>query len=225
MAIKLTEQQIRLMVDEWGFSELHIRFNWEDLTKVPQNAIDEAQAFVANFTVDKNKIFENKKNQVLPGLFLESKTTGTGKTTLVHLIAKDLLLAGKRIRKMRFLGGVEMMFELKRTFASNGGMHESEVIDNILEADLFILDDLDKLIKWSEYEKERATLIFDKFYTKMTPVIITSNKTLQELTQDNKLERHLYSRFVEMCKVITIESNQDFRTGNTTKPENGKKFI
>jgi DNA replication protein DnaC len=112
---------------------------------------------------------------------------------------------------MRFLGGVEMFLELKKTFNSHGGLNESDVLDSILDSDIFFLDDLDKLIRWSPYERERATLIFDSCYNQMKTVIITSNKSLQELLINNQLESHLHSRLTEMCKVIEIKDKPDYR--------------
>jgi DNA replication protein DnaC len=149
---------------------------------------------------------------------LWSEQTGTAKTTLIHLIAKDLVLAMKGIRKMRYLQSVEMFQELKKSF-QGGGTSESDVLDSILQADVFFLDDFDKLIRWSAYERETGTLILDKCYRNMTPVIMTANKSLEQMKEDRevRLEPHLYSRLVQMCKEVHLDDVKDFRIVNKIK--------
>ncbi len=206
----MTQEQFKRMIDCWGFSERHLRITWEKLKNIPQEVKDDIIEYEKTFTLDKNIVFSNWEQNRPNGLFIYSSKNGTGKTSLAHQIAKDLI-GTCGIKKMRFLGGVEMFLELKKTFNPHGGINESDVLDSILQSDIFFLDDFDKLIKWTAYERERATLIFDKCYNQMKPVIITSNKSLQELVANNQLEPHLYSRFSEMCKVIEIKDGKDYR--------------
>lgn len=211
------------MIQHWGFSERHLRIKWEDLNDVSEEVKTQCKEFVDSFTLDKNLIFANWKQGKPNGLYIHSSINGTGKTSVVHQIAKDIISLYS-IRKMRFLGGIKMFMELKQTFDPRGGVKESEVLDSIFDSDVFILDDIDKLIKWTQYEKERATLIFDDCYCSMKCVIITSNKSLQQLLIDGQLESHLHSRLTEMCKVIEIKDKQDYRLKiNGLEPK--KKFL
>lgn len=206
----MTQEQFNRMVNHWGFSDRHLRLKWDDLKEVPKEVKEQCKVFIDSFTLNKNEIFDNWKKGQPNGLYIHSTVNGTGKTSVVHQIAKDII-SQHSIKKLRFLGGVEMFLELKKTFNSAGGLNESDVLDSILDADIFFLDDLDKLIKWTQYERERATLIFDKCYNQMKSLIITSNKSLQELLVTGQLETHLHSRLTEMCKVIEIKDSKDYR--------------
>jgi len=199
------------MVTAWGFSNLHMRLSWEDLNRLPTEIIDLAKLFAKDFTINKDTAFEKLRQGKRLGLFIWSKENGTGKTALVHQIAKDLILHHVGIRKLRYMGGTEMFLELKRTFEPNGGLRESEILSEITQCDVFFLDDFDKLIRWSAYERERATLIFDKRYTQMSPVVITANRSIEQMKIDGLLESHIYSRLKEMCDEIEIKDVTDHR--------------
>lgn len=217
----MTQDQFKRMTEQWNFSTLHLLHTWNDLTDVPTEVKDTCKKFVEDFTLNPVKNFERMKEGHKPGLFLFADTKGNGKTTLVHQIAKDLVATKKGIRRMVYIGGVEMFNELKKTFRPEGGMGISNLLDKILEADLFILDDFDKLIRWSPYEREQATLIFDKRYSSLKPTIVTANKSLEQLKNSNQLEEHVYSRMVAMCNEVECNNDTDFRLQQNK--ENGKK--
>jgi hypothetical protein len=222
----LGKERFEKMQKYWNFSGIHLRLTWEDLDKIPVEIKTICKDYVTNFSLNQDLIFERMRKDLKPGLFIYSTMTGTGKTSIIHQIAKDLMMADKTIRKMKYLTGVEMFFELKKTFNPQGGLHESDILDDILECDIFFLDDFDKLIRWSAYERERATLIIDKRYTSLRPMVFTSNKSLQTLKSENLIEQHIFSRLVEMCQEVEIKSYDDFRlkTAISLKPKE-RKFL
>lgn len=213
----MTDDQFKRMLS-WGFTELHLRLTWEHLISVPEQEKDFFRKdFIPKFTVDKDKIFEKSLKGEKCGLFIYSQQTGNGKTALIHQIAKDIVSSKIAVRKMVYLTGVAMFFELKKTFNPNGGMNESDILDSILACDVFFLDDFDKLIRWSNYEKERATLIIDTRYSHLRPIIITSNKSLDEMLSLNLIEKHLHSRLTEMCQEVQVSSKEDYRLKTRVK--------
>lgn len=223
----LNQEQFERMKDYWGFSFIHLKLEWEDLSKVPQDVKDLARLYAQSFTLNKEKLFTDFKNGIAPGIFLYSGQNGNGKTAVIHQVAKDLILGNKGIKKMRYMTGLEIFAELKKTFRSDGGMDESELLDSIITCDVFFLDDLDKIGRLSDYEKKRFTLIIDKRYTDLKPIIVTANKSIQGMVSDGQLESHIFSRLTQMCIEIELKSQEDFRMRGklTVQPKKDRRFI
>lgn len=212
-SIKLTQEQFdRLLI--WNFSNLHLRLKWEDLTDIKPKIIKNIEEYILQFILDKKILFEKYRRGDNPGLFIYSNQTGTAKTSLVHLIAKELLLRNKGIKKMKYYHSVELKVLLKSTFKSGSELHESDVLGELIDVDVLIIDDIDKLLVTSDYDKERMSLIFDTRYRQLKPIILTSNKSLQELKSCQQVEKHIYSRLLEMCNEINIDNKEDYRIKN-----------
>jgi DNA replication protein DnaC len=219
----LTQEQFDRMKDGWGFSFIHLMLEWEDLNEVPEEAKKLILDFSNDFTMDLKARWLAFKSGKKPGLYLYSPKNGNGKTSLVHMLAKELVMANKHIRKMRYISGLEIFNELKRTF-SNSGISESEVLDSMTECDILIIDDIDKIGTPSEYEKKRLSLILDKRYTSLRPVILTANKSIQDMAVGGQLEPHIFSRFSQMCLEYSLQNPNDFRMkGTMLKPR--KSFV
>jgi DNA replication protein DnaC len=223
--MKLTNEQFERMRNKWNFSFVHLKYEWEDLDKIPEDIKIQCKEYVENFTLDKNLMFELFKGGEKPGLFIYSPLNGTGKTSIIHQIAKDLIIKGVGIKKLYNVAGLELFVELKKTFNNKGEMSESELLEAIMECDILFLDDLDKIGTLSEYEKKRLTYIIDKRYTALRPVIITANKSISEMAHTGQLESHLYSRLVQMCREIKLETKEDFRLAGTLKIKLKERFV
>jgi len=216
--IKLEQKEFDMMNKSWNFSNLHLRYDWEDLIDVPSIVISSLKQYIEDFTLNKDKIFERLKQGIPPGLLLYSNATGTAKTALIHIIAKELLKGRKGIVRMKYLQSVEMFSEIKRQFNPQGGLNDSDIITDIFKSDVFFLDDFDKLIRWSAWEKEQGIFIIDSCYTDMRPIIMTGNSSLAEMKSRHGLEQALYSRLLQMCTEVRIEI-EDYRE----KEKKGKK--
>jgi DNA replication protein DnaC len=223
--MKLSDRQMILMKDRWGFSHLHLMYEWEDLKAVPDWVKIHCKSYVDNFTLNPNKIFEIIQEGKAYGLFIYSKQNGTGKTSIIHQIAKDILESPIAVRKMRYSTALQIFHELKKCFNDRGGLNESEILDDIMTCDVLFIDDLDKMGKLSEYEKKRISLIIDKRYTDMRPIIITANKSIQEMASDEQLEPHIYSRLSQMCEQVKLDSNGDFRLSTIRMKQSEKRNL
>jgi len=209
--MRLNSEQFTRMKEGWGFSFLHLMIEWEDLTDVPADIKEQIIRYVEGFSLNPQILYDCFRAGNPPGLFLYSNQNGTGKTSLVHMLAKGLVLSEYKIRKMRYLTGLQIFYELKKSFDPRGGIRESDVLDDMLECDVLFIDDLDKIGKPTEYEKKRFTMIMDGRYTSLKPVIITANKSIQEMQSDDQLEQHVFSRMIQVCKEIHLLSKDDFR--------------
>jgi predicted ATPase len=222
-AMKLSEERFKRFVNNWNFSYVHLMYEWEDLTRVSEDIKTVSKDYVEKFTLDRQELFIRFKGGEPPGLYIYSEVTGNGKTTTIHQIAKDLILANKMIQTMRYDTGNEIFVELTKTFGGRTGEDESEILDKMTTCDVYFLDDLDKIGKLSEYQEKRLNLIIDKRYTNLRPIIITANKSLDQMKMDKQINRSLYSRLTQMCKEIQLIGD-DFRLKDKEKIKE-RKFL
>jgi len=130
---------------------------------------------------------------------------GTGKTYLGFAIANELCKQGKAVMAISVS---KILTIIKDSFDRHGYMGETEVLNTIHEASLLILDDLGVEYKtgWA-YEKLYA--IIDARYRAGKPLIVTTNKSIEELrenlvvidarTGELDSSERIFSRIVEMC--------------------------
>jgi DNA replication protein DnaC len=93
-----------------------------------------------------------------------------------------------------FLPSVDLFLELKNTF-NNDGQSEKDVIDAYVQAGLLVIDDVgaEKVSDWS---RQMFYLIVDRRYRNMKPTIITSNLSLQQISET--IDERISSRICEM---------------------------
>mgnify|MGYP001602293564 FL=1 len=223
----LKPEQIKIMRENWNFSFVHLMYEWEDITKVSKVVLDRIHKYInEEYTNSESVRFSFLKQGRSLGFFIHSVTNGTGKTTLLHLIAKTLLDKNLINKKLLYVTGLEIFYELKKSFSNNGGLNESDILENMMSCDVLFIDDLDKIGTLSEYEKKRFTLIIDKRYTNLKPVMITANKSISEMSKDGQLEPHIFSRLSQMCEEIEV-TGEDFRLQGKIKLQlkERKKFV
>ena len=114
------------------------------------------------------------------GLFLFSKDTGTGKTAIAYGIAMEFL---KR-DKTAYCIGFDQCIDLLSSYALNAES-QRQFRQKLLSVDLLILDDLGLKISLTEKQKEfvqnQFTLLFRERSSNLKPVILTSNKLVDDL--------------------------------------------
>jgi len=113
------------------------------------------------------------------GLYLYSKTKGSGKTLLSIIIIYELMLKYKV--KPLYISVVNILNELKNTFQQKE-MNFYDLIQSFKQADVLVMDDLgvEKTTDWSE---EILTQILDERMSHKKPTIITSNMPIAALEQ------------------------------------------
>ena len=91
---------------------------------------------------------------------------------------------------------------LRNTFKDKSEQSETEIINNLSEANILILDDLGAE-KSSEFALQSLYVIIDQRYSEIRPTIITSNLSLGEIAE--KVGDRIASRIAGMCKVIELK--------------------
>ena len=103
--------------------------------------------------------------------------TGTGKTHLACAIANSIL---KRDYTTVYIGLIDVINSVKRTYSTNSDKSEQEVIDSLSSPDLLILDEIGVQFN-TDTEKLILFEIINNRYEAIKPTIIISNRTAAEL--------------------------------------------
>lgn len=121
---------------------------------------------------------------------------GTGKTYAAYAIMKKLGEIGLRAR-------LHTAPDLMRLLRDDFNHKDSYNLDRLMEnRGVLIIDDLGAE-KNSEWVGETLHRLIDHRYREMIPIIITSNNSLDELTE--RVGERIPSRIAEMCDIIHLD--------------------
>jgi DNA replication protein DnaC len=148
------------------------------------------------------------------GLFITG-VAGTGKTHLAVAAVSEYIptidktqshsQAFARDVSFEFLPSTEFFFMLKASFSQATG--EMEVLRKFTNVKILLIDDVgsEKVTDWSS---QMFYTLIDRRYRNMAQTIITSNLSLQKLS-DN-IDDRISSRIAEMCTIVELKG-KDFR--------------
>ena len=121
---------------------------------------------------------------------------GTGKSFLAACIVNALIDKGYPC----------LMTNFSRLTNTINGMWEGkqEYIDSLTRFSLIAIDDLG-VERDTEYMNESVTTIIDSLYRAKVPVVITSNYTPRQLTEESEIRRsRVYDRLLERCLPVKV---------------------
>ena len=148
------------------------------------------------------------------GLFITSKTRGSGKTFLASCIGGELL--NRYEAKTIFVNASDLLdISQKRTDPAE------DPIDRLISCRILILDDLGQKLTGKDWMTDILFRIIDKRYQQKKIVIVTSNDPLRELNFDDRIVDRLNSM------TITIKLPEECvraREANTRKQAILKKL-
>lgn len=121
------------------------------------------------------------------GLYLYSKTKGSGKTRLAVSIANELL--DKKV-KVKFATSTKILQEIKRSWDGQTGYTESSLLDDLITVELLIIDDFGTE-KVSDWVNEKFYHIVNERYINKRPTIFTSNDHLNDLTYNDRITNRI----------------------------------
>lgn len=115
-------------------------------------------------------------------------TVGNGKTFTASIIANELCRKGYKV----------VMLHITEALSKIGQFDNEAFKNEIADCDLLVLDDFG-VSRETEYKNEQLNSLIDIRYSVKKPIIITTNKTREELgnTDNLQLER-TYNRLIEM---------------------------
>lgn len=131
------------------------------------------------------------------GLYLFSKTKGTGKTRMAAIIANELL---KKNVEVKFATSGEILEEIKRTWNRETDYSESALMSDLTRADVLIIDDFG-VEKAKDWRNEKFYNIINNRYVSLRPTIYTSNYNLTDL-ENAGYDSRIISRIAESCYMV-----------------------
>lgn len=111
------------------------------------------------------------------GIYLYSKTPGSGKTFLVSIVGAELIRRGKSVL---WYSLPELLEEFKATYNRDSGTSESQAIQRVKNAPILILDDIG-VEKQSAWVDEKIYSILNERLMRRRPTLFTSNLLPEEL--------------------------------------------
>ena len=123
------------------------------------------------------------------GLYLTSKTRGSGKTFLASCIGWELI--NRYETSIRFVNASDLL-EISKEKRDNGG----DPLDDLISARVLILDDLGQKLTGRDWLTDVLFRIIDKRYQQKRTMIVTSNVDLKELNFDDRVVDRLYAMTV-----------------------------
>jgi len=138
------------------------------------------------------------------GLYLYGKT-GCGKSHLANEVFRYVRNQAQLSRQAAFITMTELLSKMK----SNLDYVDDIIDDHTYELTHLFLDDIGSE-KITEFTLEKMFIIIDRWTKKRNPkIFITSNLNPSEL--EEKTSDRIVSRIYEICKIVQIKGNTDYR--------------
>jgi len=143
--------------------------------------------------------FEEMEN-IGKGLFLYSRTKGSGKTRLVSSIANALL--SKYQRNVLFIKAADISAQVRKTYNKKAEITEEEVLEVFRSIEVLVIDDL-AVDDATGYTEVLLGKILDHRMDRQLITLITSNRTLDEI--DSLYQKGIVgSRVKKLCYEILM---------------------
>ena len=129
---------------------------------------------------------------------------GTGKSFFAGCIGHALIDRGVPVLATSITRLLNQLFSVE---------DKNEFLRELNRYDLLIIDDIGAE-RGTEYALEQVYTIIDERYKSCKPVIVTTNKTPQELETEQDMQRkRIYDRFFQMCTPIKVEGQRRKEAG------------
>lgn len=129
------------------------------------------------------------------GLYLYSKTKGSGKTRLACSIANALIQT--QGIQVKFLRVLDLLSMIKDTYKNNSDLSEKEIIDGIKKAKVLILDDIGAE-KPTEWVCGVFLSILDYRISNRLVTLFASNIHKEKLKLDDRIVDRLYKMTIDI---------------------------
>ncbi len=132
--------------------------------------------------------FEKQKEQGM-GLFIWSRTKGSGKTRIAAGIANELM----KSYAVKFAVSLTILQEIKNTWRRDAEYSESRLLDALSTADVLIIDDfgVERPVDWIN---DKLYQIINERYINRKVTIFTSNESLETLQYDDRITNRIKER-------------------------------
>ena len=196
---KAEEVKQRATIPDSYLNNLLGDFDWDIYVDAKGNKIDvsKQKEFITSFIDD----FE-KWSDVPLGLYINSKTRGSGKTFLASCICNEIIKKYACVTK--FVSAIDLID------ISKG---DNDPLKPLKECRLLVLDDVGAKLNGQEWLNDILFSIIDYRYQHKLTMIITSNIPLKRLKIDDRLDSRIDKMTQNIplpeCSVRQLKANQD----------------
>lgn len=120
------------------------------------------------------------------GLYIFSRTRGSGKTMLACVIANEILK--KRDITVKFISMPDYIELIKEK-----DDYSREKRESLMDAGLLILDDIGAQVENKDWISTALFRLVDRRYTSHLPTIFTSNVSMEDLKTDDRISDRIYA--------------------------------
>lgn len=176
-------------------------FNWSVYNVDVSEAKRYSNAFILNFDMFRK---EGK------GLYIHSKTKGSGKTMLACCLANGII--EQRDICVKFISVPELLEMTKKKYK---GLADLEEIDSIRKSELLIVDDIGTEMK-KEWVNTELFRLIDWRYSNKRVTIFTSNVEIEGLKLDDRIVDRIYAMCipVKLPEISIRKRNVDNKKNN-----------
>lgn len=130
------------------------------------------------------------------GLFIYSKTKGSGKTLMAISIANELL----QKHQVKFSTSQTILQEIKETYQDRKDLEytENKLLDDLINAEILVIDDFgtEKVNSWVN---DKFYQIINERYLKHRATFFTSNDSIKDLDYDDRITNRIMERVYEIA--------------------------
>lgn len=137
--------------------------------------------------------FESQKERGM-GLYIWSKTKGSGKTRIAAGIANELM----KKYTVKFAVSLTILQEIKNTWRRDAAGSESQLLDALSTTDILIIDDfgVEAPAAWIN---DKMYQIINERYINQKVTIYTSNDPLDKLSYDDRITNRIKERTYQIA--------------------------
>lgn len=137
--------------------------------------------------------FENQREQGM-GLFIWSRTKGSGKTRIAAGIANELM----KSYAVKFAVSLTILQEIKNTWRRDAEYSESRLLDELCTTDILVIDDFG-VERPADWINDKLYQIINERYINRKVTIFTSNESLETLQYDDRITNRIKERTYQIA--------------------------
>lgn len=139
--------------------------------------------------------FETLKDRGM-GLYLYSKTKGSGKTRMAVSIANELIHEKKC--QVKFCTSLQILNEIKASWDKENDYTESKLLNFLSSSEVLVIDDFGTEQSDKPWINERFYQIINNRYVDKKITIFTSNEKLEFLKYDDRITNRIKERVFQI---------------------------
>lgn len=137
--------------------------------------------------------FEHQKEQGM-GLFIWSRTKGSGKTRIAAGIANELM----KNYAVKFAVSLTILQEIKNTWRRDAEYSENQLLDALCTTDILVIDDFG-VERPADWISDKLYQIINERYINKRVTIFTSNESLETLQYDDRITNRIKERTYQIA--------------------------